>query len=146
MSGAENRTPAHEIASTLRPLKQKCKVKSANMRPLHKNMRQTCDPFARKGLWAQRTSASTAILGTPWSPVLQPLSLCYNQAYPPVAHKLECAYLWPCFTLPLHVPGDLLFARPKGALRLSARLIPNRKRRAFGAIVLSCINYLIPNR
>ena len=35
-------------------------------------------------------------------------------------------YRWPCFTLPLHLPGALLFARPKGALRLSARLIPNR--------------------
>ena len=32
-------------------------------------------------------------------------------------------YRWPCFTLPLHLPGALLFARPKGALRLSARLI-----------------------
>ena len=98
------------------------------------------NPFAQKELWAQRGLSSTAILGTPWGPVLQPLSLCYNQAYPPVAHKLECAYLWPCLLLTLHLLGDLLFARPKGALRLSARLIPNRKRRAFGAIVLSRIN------
>ena len=33
------------------------------------------------------------------------------------------AYRWPCVTLPLHLPGALLPARPKGALRLSARLI-----------------------
>ena len=69
-----------------------------------------------------------------------------SRPYPPVAHKLECAYFCPCLILTLHLPGDLLFARPKGALRLSARLIPNRKRRAFGAIVLSRISYLIPNR
>ena len=78
LSGVENRTPSPEMASKMRPLKQKCKVKSAKMRPLDQKWRQKYDPFARKGLWPRRTSARGAILGTPWGPVLQPLSLCYN--------------------------------------------------------------------
>ena len=124
----------------MQPLKQKCNDEMRKITPLQRKAWRKCDPFARNKLWAHRKSARVAFSGTPWSPVLKPLSLCYNQAYPPVAHKLECAYLWPCLILTLHLPGDLLFARPKGALRLSARLIPNRKRRAFGAIVLSRIN------
>ncbi len=97
-----------------------------NHTPSTKNSVEHATPLPKNELWTQRKSSSGAILGTPWGPVLKPLSLCYNQPYPPVAHKLGCVYLWPCFTLPLHLPGDLLFARPKGALRLSARLIPNR--------------------
>ena len=71
LSGAENRTPAHEITPEMRPLTQKCTIKSAKITPLHQKVRQKCDPFARKGLWAQRKPASGAILGTPWGPVLQ---------------------------------------------------------------------------
>ena len=56
----------------------------------------------------------------------------------------------PCFTLRRFLPRasylKISFCAPFGALRLSARLIPNRKRRALGAIVLSRISYLIPNR
>ena len=47
--------------------------------------------------------------------------------------------------VPLHLPGALLFARPKGALRLSARLIPNR----FSdpeSMILSRNDHLIPTR
>ena len=53
-------------------------------------------------------------------------------------------YHWPCFTLPLHLPGALIFARPKGALRLSARLIGGGWFYSE-SMILSRIDYLIPH-
>ena len=52
--------------------------------------------------------------------ILNPLKLLYLKLATPYPTP---AYFWPCLTRPLHLPGALLFARPKGALRLSARLI-----------------------
>ena len=67
LSGAENRTPSHEITSKMRPLKHKFMVKRAKTSPLHRKQRRKCDPLARKkrvGLSATRQPQTH--LGVAW--------------------------------------------------------------------------------
>ena len=53
---------------------QKCKKSN----PFIKKCAKKSDPSAKKKRCTRPNLSSAAIWGTPWGPVLQPLSLCYN--------------------------------------------------------------------
>ena len=122
----ENRDRWSEKALKMRTVGQKSSPRRASgtqsVNPSSEKRPKTATVGQKRSYWPQLFSAG----GGGRQNTSRSQSLAFSLLlvkFPPRRHHSIRPYLWPCWILPLHLPGALLFARPKGALRLSARLI-----------------------
>ena len=120
--GVKNVYPSSESASKTCTLKQKVGFEASKTCTLRQKVREKRVPSARKSGARRRTKPHTrpCIFRIRRIPNPRDKDLVLVKLATPYPIP---AYFWPCLIRPLHLPGALLSARPKGALRISARLI-----------------------